>query len=439
MTASSGPADLLRMTAAQKRGEPQGIYSLCSANRFVLEAAMEQGLRDGSAVLIEATSNQVDQFGGYTGMTPAAFAVMVREVACARGLPSERLILGGDHLGPNAWRNENAAPAMAKARDLVAAYVSAGFAKIHLDASMPCADDANAGREHLPDEVVAARAADMCAAAEAAHRAGNTGMPAPLYVIGTEVPRPGGAQSAQAVVEVTAVADAERTMRVCEEAFAAKGLHDAWRRVIAVVVQPGVEFGDDTVSAYDRKHAAGLSGFIKRHPQLVYEAHSTDYQLAELLRQMVEDQFAILKVGPELTFAFREAVFALDAVEEEWLAVRSGAQPARVRAALERAMRARPVYWEKYHRGTEAETAFARRYSFSDRSRYYWVQPVVQDALNRLLANLTRTPPPLTLISQYLPRQYEAIRAGRLRNAPRDLITHKIGEITNKYARACWS
>ena len=102
-------------------------------------------------------------------------------------------------------------------------------------------------------------------------------------------------------------------------------------------------------------------------------------------------------------------------------------------------MRARPVYWEKYHRGTEAETAFARRYSFSDRSRYYWVQPAVQEALARLLANLTRTPPPLTLLSQYLPRQYEAVRAGRLRNTPRDLITHKIGEITDKYARACRS
>ena len=82
-------------------------------------------------------------------------------------------------------------------------------------------------------------------------------------------------------------------------------------------------------------------------------------------------------------------------------------------------------------------SSFARRYSFSDRARYYWAQPVVQDAVTRLLENLTRNPPPLTLLSQHLPRQYEAIRAGRLRNTPRDLITHKIGEITDKYARVC--
>src|SRR5690606_10027639 len=57
----------------QKAGVPKGICSICSANSYVLEAALEHGLETGGHVLIEATCNQVNQFGGYTGMKPADF------------------------------------------------------------------------------------------------------------------------------------------------------------------------------------------------------------------------------------------------------------------------------------------------------------------------------------------------------------------------------
>ncbi|MFL1089387.1 class II D-tagatose-bisphosphate aldolase non-catalytic subunit, partial [Acinetobacter baumannii] len=92
-------------------------------------------------VLIEATSNQVNQFGGYTGMQPADFRDFVYNIARTVGFPAERIILGGDHLGPNCWQDEPAAVAMEKSIDLIKAYVAAGFSKIHLDASMSCADD----------------------------------------------------------------------------------------------------------------------------------------------------------------------------------------------------------------------------------------------------------------------------------------------------------
>ena len=76
---------------------------------------------------------------------------------------------------------------MARADVLIDDYVRAGFRKIHLDCSMSCADDP----APLSDEIVARRAARLCAVAERAHaRAG--GEP-PVYVIGTEVPVPGGA------------------------------------------------------------------------------------------------------------------------------------------------------------------------------------------------------------------------------------------------------
>ncbi len=426
---------LLDAVQSNKAGEPVGIYSVCSANRHVLEAGMLQAGADDTVVCIESTSNQVNQFGGYIGMTPADFARFVQEVAAGVGLPPGRVILGGDHLGPHVWQGEAADSALPKACALVDACVRAGYVKIHLDTSMRCADDPGDSASPLPDEIVTARAAELCAAAEAAHAALPAGSPRPLYVVGTEVPKPGGEQIAGEPPSVTRTEDVERTLELARAAFRARGLEDAWERTIGVVVQPGVEFGDSTIFDYDREKARPLSTYIGKNWQLVYEAHSTDYQKPEGLKQMVEDHFAILKVGPWLTFAFREAVFALAEMEREWLG--SGKRPlSGVRETLEAVMVQDPAHWRSYYAGEEQVLAFARKYSYSDRSRYYWPRPDVRRALGVLLRNLTENPPPLTLLSQFMPAQYAAVRQRALRNHPEDLIRHRILEVMDIYARA---
>lgn len=169
-----------------KSGEHIGICSVCSAHPLVIEAALRFDLSTNNKVLIEATSNQVNQFGGYTGMQPADFRDFVYNIARTVGFPAERIILGGDHLGPNCWQDEPAAVAMEKSVDLIKAYVAAGFSKIHLDASMSCADDP----VPLDPGVVAERAARLCQAAEETASAEQKRHL--TYVIGTEVPVPGG-------------------------------------------------------------------------------------------------------------------------------------------------------------------------------------------------------------------------------------------------------
>ncbi len=428
---------LREILLANRRGKRLGIYSICSANRFVLEAGMMQAVRDESLLLIESTSNQVNQFGGYTGQTPADFVKFLHEVAEAMRFPRERIVLGGDHLGPHVWRNVTSSMAMEKARDLVADYVRAGFTKIHLDASMPCADDKSDRNRPLSEEIVCARAADLCHAAEIAHRALPPATPSPLYVIGTEVPIPGGEQFGSQAPEVTRTKDLAQTLDVAKKAFLALGLNSAWERVIAIVVQPGVEFGDATVFPYDSRKARPLSRFLSRAWTGVYEAHSTDYQPREALRQMVDDHFAILKVGPWLTFAFREAVFALAAIEQEWLSEKKDASLSGLREVLEKAMLENPVHWKSYYHGDAADLRFARNCSYSDRVRYYWPQPTVAAALQRLIDNLTAHPPPVSLLSQYLPHQVESVRAGKLMNHPAALIRQHILEVIDHYAFAC--
>ncbi len=415
----------------QKQNNPLGIYSVCSSHPFVIEAAIKQAIEDKSEILIEATSNQVDQFGGYTGMTPDNFAMYVYSVAAKLKFPIEKIILGGDHLGPNVWQSESAESAMQKAKEQIAAYVSAGFKKIHLDASMRCADDT----ENLTDEIIANRTVELCRVAVETAAKNNFDC-LPYYVIGTEVPVPGGSQIKEETLHITKPGDVNRFISVTKNIFRKNNLENAWQRVIAVVVQPGVEFGDAEIHDYDRKKAAELSAFIKSQ-DMVYEAHSTDYQTGSSLKQMVEDHFAILKVGPWLTYSFREAVFALEAIQNEMFAGRKDIHLSKLKSVLEEVMISDPKYWKNHYKGSDTERAFARKYSYSDRARYYWNDERVNDELNLLLHNLRKENIPLTLLSQYLPAQYEAVRNGIIRLSPDEIIIHKIRTVLKKYSKAC--
>ncbi len=430
-TAGARLQDLIRRN---RQGEQAGVYSICSAHPSVIDAGIRQALADGSLFLVESTSSQVNQFGGYTGQTPGQFAALIHAAARAAALPQEMLVLGADHLGPYPWRDQPAEIALHNACDMVRACLLAGYQKIHLDASMTCGDD---GGPVMPEETIAQRAALLCRAAETAHRELPPGSPPLLYVIGSEVPAPGGETRPMEAPAVTTVAQFHRTLQIFREAFDRQKLSEAWDRVIAIVVQPGVEFGENTIFAYDRRKAQSLAAALPEHPCLVYEAHSTDYQSAAALAQMVKDHFAILKVGPALTFAYREAVLALSAIERDYCAGKRGVRLSQVRATLDAAMLRNPAYWRGYYHGGEDEQRLARTFSYSDRCRYYWSDSAVQEEIQRLLANLSSWLIPLPLIGQYLPAEYRAIRAGSLQAEPEAIIQEHIRCVLRDYAGAC--
>ena len=412
------------IVAAQKRGEAKGITSVCSAHPNVIRQTLKVSQAFRVSPLIEATCNQVNQYGGYTGMTPKDFVAYVRGIAEGINVPFQNIILGGDHLGPSVWQNEPAESAMQKSEVMIRDYVQAGFTKIHLDCSMELADDP-AGV--LDVEVVAQRAARLAKVAEQAlGPSPSSGRRGGLlrYIIGTEVPVPGGAMEHEEGVSVTKVEDVKQTIDVTREAFLRVGLAEAWERVVGVVVQPGVEFGDDFVLPYQTKAARELSEFIKSQ-SMVYEAHSTDYQTREALQNLVHDHFAILKVGPWLTFAFREAVFALAMIEDELIAKD---QRSNIMQVLDDVMVKYPEYWKKYYPGTAMEQAFKRKYSLSDRIRYYWARPEVQGAFERLMVNLGDTVLPYALLRQF---------AGTTGLNAVQVISQKVGAVLDDYFVSC--
>jgi D-tagatose-1,6-bisphosphate aldolase subunit GatZ/KbaZ len=426
----------LDLLACNRKGTPTGVYSVCSAHPDVLESCFIQAREDKSILLIESTSNQVDQFGGYTGMKPADFSEYVKSIARKTGFPENRILLGGDHLGPNAWQGLPAEEAMGHARVLISAYVKAGYLKIHLDTSMFCADDKGDRQANLPDEVVAARAVQLCLVAEETWKQNFGANPLLVYVIGTEVPVPGGAKEKEDSVSPTLPKDAAKTIEVTRKYFLDAGLEDAWNRVAGIVVQPGVEFGDDQVFNYRRENARNLSKKILDYDNLVYEAHSTDYQSESGLKALVEDHFCILKVGPWLTFAYREALFALESMELEIFG-HQHPDLSGLGNTLDKVMNKDPRYWMKYYHGNEQQQLFKRKFSFSDRSRYYWTNPELEISRNKLFNNLRKHAIPLSLLSQFMPSQFYPVCEGQITTDPGDLVQNHIRSVAGIYSRAC--
>jgi D-tagatose 6-phosphate 4-epimerase len=406
----------------------KGIPSICSAHPLVIEASMLHALKQDAHLLVEATCNQVNQDGGYTGMTPADFRAFVEKIAAETGFPLERLILGGDHLGPNPWKSLPADEAMAKACTMIEAFAKAGFTKLHLDTSMGCAGEPVA----LPDAITAERAAKLAAVAEAALK-GSDGIK-PVYIVGTEVPIPGGAMEEIEELEVTKPEAARETIAIHRQAFEAAGVSDAFSRVVGAVVQPGVEFGNENVIAYAPQKAAALSATLSDMPGMVFEAHSTDYQTRDMLRQLVMDGFAILKVGPGLTFALREAYYGLDQIAAFLF---PDMRNETLVATIERVLTADPKNWDKYYHGTDAEKHIQRHFSYSDRIRYYWPQPEIDAAMKALFALLEGVQIPETLINQYLTGAYVGVRDGKINPDARSLALAAVDRVLEDYFEAC--
>lgn len=427
---------LTKIVTIQKSGKAVGIYSACSANSFVIEAVLKKGLEDNSCVLIESTANQCDQFGGYTGMKPIDFKNYVYEIADKLGFDKNKIFLGGDHLGPLTWTSLNEKEAMANSEVLIDAYVSAGFTKIHVDTSMKVADDDPNVR--LSDETIARRGVHLVKVAENAYKKlleTNPDAVEPVYIVGSEVPIPGGSQAAvDEGVQVTKVEDFAATMNTFKDTFEKEGISDVWDRVLGIVVQPGVEEKDSGCTEYDRSKAVELAKAIRTIPDLVFEGHSTDYQTKIKLREMVEDGVAILKVGPGLTFAAREGLYALSFIEDEACKV-NGKTPSNFRDVLDEEMLKNDKHWKKHYHGTDAEIALKRKYSFSDRSRYYYTTDAVKAAIDTLLDNL-KDGCPLNLLSQFMPIQYTKVREGILKNDPKELVLDRIGNTIDEYLYA---
>lgn len=409
-----------------------GVYSACSANELVIRSVIRNAKKNDCVAVIESTANQCNQFGGYTGMTPQDFKDFVENIAKEEDFALDRLILGGDHLGPLIWTDLEEEEAMKLASDLINLYVKAGYTKIHLDTSMKLKGDP----EILTDEIIARRSAELAVVAKttfAQLKAENPEAIHPVFIVGSEVPIPGGAQEVESIT-VTSPTDLANTVTEFKAQYEKHDVLDIWDDVIAVVVQPGVEFGDVTIDEYDRSKAVDLVKELDNY-DLVFEGHSTDYQTEQNLSEMVEDGIKILKVGPGLTFALREGLFSI-AMIEDTLCKYSDIEASNFIEVIEEEMLKDDGNWKKYYAGTKTDEFIKRKFSFSDRIRYYLPNANVVAAMDKMFANLDNKEIPLSVLSQYMPAQYEKVRQGEINNNAKELVISRIDQTLEVYINA---
>lgn len=221
--------------------------------------------------------------------------------------------------------------------------------------------------------------------------------------------------------------------------FSRRELEAAWQRVIALVMQPRVEFNHDNIinyqACYQSCRATSLSALLKEMPSIVYEAHSTDYQMPDAYCDLVRDGFAILKVSPALTFAVCEALMALACIEAEAELLPADCYSNLV-TVLEHVKLSDPRHWKEHYHSSDRACPLLRFYCYSD-PIYYWNDARAQQAVTRLMADLESMPIPETMLSTWLPNQYAPVRKGALQPHPRVLIQHHIRQVLETYAAAC--
>ena len=411
-------------------GLKSGLIAVCSAHFLVIETALDQAAATGLPIAIEATANQVNQSGGYTGLSPQQFIERVLECARKVNLPRDRLIVGMDHLGPHTWPDVSRETAWQETAELVHLCVKAGYDKLHLDT----VTGHDGGRQEYEDVLQAAvQTADLCRIAE--KTALETAWPKPpLYVIGTDVPVPGGGMQPDGSPVITTPRDLEQTLTVFEKTFRSKGLDAAWRRTTAIVVQPGVDFGDYQVAAYCHEKATELAECRALLPHwMTFEVHAADYQPRQSLRELINDGFNLLKIGPCLTFSLRQTMYALAHIEE---VLPRKKNQSNLRETMEAIMIRHPENWRRHYHGGLNELHYLRHFSYKDRIRYYWNRPSVRQAVRQLSENL-QAPVPKALIEQYLPDLTELLPEPHNEIDLERIVKHRIDQTLSPYLRAC--
>lgn len=389
--------DLRQIIARNRAGETIAIPSVCTAHPDALEASLTLAETLDQPIVVEATSNQVNQDGGYTGLSPSDFIIFVKDIAAKAHVTHERILFGGDHLGPQAWRKLPTDNAMDKAHRMVADYAAAGFTKIHLDCSEGCAGEP----AQLPDEITATRSAALAATA-LKHAPDQDAL---LFVIGTEVPPPGGARTDNhGDIPPTTPGSAKATLDAHHDAFRAAQI--PLDLIGGLVVQPGVEFSPMEVHHLPLARDPGLLTALHDWPTVCLEAHSTDYQHPAAYPRLAQLGFAFQKIGPALTFAWREALYALDTIRAQngWSASPS------LPDVMEEVMLANPAHWQAHIHGPDQR--LQRHFGLADRIRYYWPEQKARAAVQRLLTDLAdkRLPDPL-LLAHFRPDEIATARA----------------------------
>lgn len=345
----------------------KGIPSFCTANFDVIDIIFKFAKLNQFPILLESTSNQVNQDGGYTGLKPKNFKNKIYKVASKYKIRKQKLFLGGDHLGPLPWKKLKESKAMENAKELVKQYVNAGFKKIHLDTAILCLNQKKLSREE-----VVSRCAKLI------KHIPKKKLNSIFFVVGTEVPAAGGGDNVRPIV--TKMNNIKKDY-LSYRKFISKFLSNK-NQTFGLVVDPGIGFKNRTLTKSNFKKINQKKNFSLKN-NFVFEAHSSDYQSLADLKKLCNKNFKFIKVGPELTYFYMRAILFMEKVERNIFFKSSN-----LKEVLSSQMDKNKKYWYKYYSKTKYDTEFLKLNSFLDRARYYWDNKNVNQSKKILFKNV---------------------------------------------------
>ena len=343
----------------------KALPSFCTANIDVLKSIMFFCNLKKLPCLIECTSNQVNQDGGYTNKTPKKFIKEISNLRKKIKLSKNRLFIGGDHLGPLPWKKKNKQLAIKNSIKLIESFLKEKFCKIHIDTSIKCRDD-----KIFNNEIIFERTKQILENIKIKKRINDK-----FLIIGSEVPISGSGDNKRVVLTTK-----KQIKNECIKfRQVLKGSKLDKNRKFGLVVEPGMKYMHKFLKKPNLKNFSDKKIFSEKN-NFVFEAHSTDYQPFSILKKLVDNNFKFLKVGPELTYNYSRSLFFMERLEKKLKKKRS-----LIKINIINSMKKKNKYWLGYYKANKVNLFLESKL---DRMRYYLNNQKVINSINILKKNI---------------------------------------------------
>ena len=385
------------------------LPSFCTSNFEVLNFLMIYSKIHKLPVLIECTSNQVNQYGGYTKLKPINFYKKIMNLKNKFKLKKENVLIGADHLGPLPWKHLDEKKALKNAIKLFKDCINAKFNKIHIDTGIKLKKDSS-----LSKKIIIERCKKIY------NSVNKKKLNHIKFVFGTEVPvAGGGGGNKMLLTSLKAIKkDIEEYKKI--------------RKRFSLVVEPGLNFTNNKVYKLNMKNFK-QKYILSKKDKFSFEAHSTDFQQYKSLKKLVKNNFLYLKIGPELTFNFMKAVLYMQSLEKKFF----NGRKSNIQNNISSIMDKKKIYWKNYYKGKKKVIENLKFNSFLDRSRYYWNEKKIIQSLSILKKNINKLKNKDIFINKKISKN-SLLKINRIKFSNYDIIVYSFLEkIFKKYYKAC--
>ena len=338
--------------------------SFCTANEEVIKIILLYCKIYNLPCLIECTSNQVNQFGGYIKKTPKEFSNLIFKIARTIKLNKKNIFLGGDHLGPLPWNNKNSNLAIKNSIELINNYISNKFCKIHIDTSVQCKND-----KVFNSQIKFDRTKKILKKIKLKKKSNI------FYVVGSEVPISGSDK--KKLLKPTSIYTIKKDSNIFSELLFKKSCK---KKNFGLVIEVGMKYMDKYIQKPNLKNFLQKKNFSLKN-NFIYEAHSTDFQSINTLKKLVNNNFKFLKVGPELTYLYSRSLLLMQKIEKHFIEKNKS----NFNENLIQEMLKNNKYWINFYEKNNYNQFLNSKY---DRSRYYLGTKKVKNSIGKLRLNI---------------------------------------------------